>query len=106
MKTPKLLGIPPPHNATGATQKSAVVDLLKEWDVLYNVIGLVFYTTASNTGIRNGCAKLIEDELKHPILWLDCRHHVYELHIRHVWFSIAGSPNSPVEPLLKRFQND
>jgi len=106
LKTPKLLGIPPAENATGSTQKSVVVNLLEEWDVLDTVIGLVFDTTASNTGIRNGCAKLIENELKHPILWLACRHHVYELHIRHVWFAIAGSANSPVEPLLKRFQND
>jgi len=106
LKKPKLLGIPSALNATGLTQKSVVFSLLQEWDVVEDVIALVFDTTASNTGIHNGCSKLIECELKRGILWLACRHHIYELHIRHVWTAVAGSANSPVEPLLKRFQHD
>lgn len=78
LSTPKILGIPTIANATGVSQKNAVVSLLKEWEIEKNVVGVVFDTTANNTGLRNGCATLIEENGKKAILWLTCRHHVYE----------------------------
>lgn len=35
-----------------------------------------------------------------------CRHHIFELHTRHVWESISGKPDRPIKPLLKRFQTE
>lgn len=80
----RLLGVPPIPNATEVAQKDGVIELLIKWGVSKDVIGIVFDTTASNTGIRAGCAKLIESALQRAILWLACRHHVYELHIRYI----------------------
>jgi hypothetical protein len=58
--------------------------MLDDWQLKQDVVALVFDTTASNTatGIRNGCASLIEKDLNHPLLWLACRHHMYEVHIK------------------------
>lgn len=102
--TPKLLGIPTAPDATGKSQKDEVVKLLRDWKLEPNLIGVVFDTTASNTGVRSGCAVLLEKEFNKPLLWLACRHHIHELHIRHAWDAVAGQSNSPIEPLLKRFQ--
>ena len=63
-------------------QKDGVKDLLLKWDIEAEFVGIVFDTTASNIGIRAGCSTLLEKELGHAVLWLACRHHVYELHIR------------------------
>ena len=103
LQAPKLLGIPCATNSTGRSQKEAVMGLITSWSIQYNIIAVVFDTTASNTGVRNGSATLLQEEVERPVLWLACRHHMHKLHIRHVWDLVCGSANSPIEPLLKRF---
>ena len=49
---------------------------------------------------------MIEKEIGHAILWTACRHHVYELHIKHVWDAVVGHHNGPIEPLLKLLQDN
>ncbi|KZR97635.1 Cc8K15.2-like protein, partial [Daphnia magna] len=79
-----LLGIPVIKDSTGMSQHNAVIKLLDEWEVTDNVVGMVFDTTASNTGRWKGCATSIEFTLDRAVLWLACRHHMYELHVKHV----------------------
>ena len=61
------------------------MELLKEWQIDHKIIGLLFDTTASNTGVHRGAAILLEQELTTPqydnprLLLLGCRHHVDEL---------------------------
>ncbi|KZS10355.1 Uncharacterized protein APZ42_025189 [Daphnia magna] len=85
---------------------TSTIKLSSDWDVLGRLGGQVFDTTASNSGINAGCCALIEKEIFRPILWLACRHHMFELHIRHVWEAVSNKPDHPVEPLLKRFQSE
>lgn len=54
-------------DATGVSQKNAVIKMMEDWKVKENVIALLFDTTASNTGLRNGCAVLIENSLNEII---------------------------------------
>lgn len=75
--------------ASGADQMDQVIQHLEDWRVKDQVIATVFDTTASNTGVRMGCAALIEAHLNRAILWLACRHHIYEL-----------------DQLFKRFQRE
>ena len=103
---PKLLGIPTIEDSTGASQHRAVVHLLNNWGILKNVIGLCFDTTASNTGRFKGSATTIESTIGKSVLWLACRHHVYELHVKHVSDSIIGKRNTPSEALFVRFQKE
>ena len=52
----------------------------------------------------------MENALNRPALWLACRRHIQELHIKHVAKVVAkeiGGRNAtgPTEPLFKRFQD-
>ncbi|KZR95720.1 Cc8K15.2-like protein, partial [Daphnia magna] len=80
--------------------------MLDDWQLKQDVAALVFDTTSSNTGIRNGCASLIEKDLNRPLLWLACRHHMYEVHIKNIWKAVSGNTVGPEELLFKRFQSD
>lgn len=80
--------------------------MLEDWKVQENVIALVFDTTSSNTGLRNGCAVLIEKDLNRSLLWLACRHHVYEVHMKNTWQDLSGKTAGPDELLFKRFQSN
>lgn len=93
-------------NSTGSSQHDAVVNLLKEWKAIDNVIGLVFDTTASNTGRIKGSATAIQKTMGRSLLWLACRHHIYEIHVKHVSEAIVGKRNSPCEGIFKRFQKE
>ena len=66
------MGVPGILNGTGEAQKKAVIELLDSWGMLDTVCGLVFDTTASNTGFENGACALLEEHLEKGLLWLAC----------------------------------
>ena len=51
-----MIGVPLINDSTGRTQMNSTVDLLDEWKVKDEVIGMSFDTTSSNSGIRNDAA--------------------------------------------------
>ena len=59
LENPKLLGIPVIASSTGAAQHDAVMSLLMNWDVINNVVGLVFDTTSRNTGTVSGSSSFL-----------------------------------------------
>ncbi|XP_046640233.1 uncharacterized protein LOC124322409 [Daphnia pulicaria] len=67
---------------------------------------MVFDTTSSNTGKHAGSCISLESALGRSIMWLACRHHVYEIHVKHVSDHINGARNSPSDSLCVRFQKD
>jgi hypothetical protein len=81
----------------------SAISLIDEWEVKDSLIGFCFDTTASNTGISNGCATLIESELKRAILRLLCRHPIQELHVKHAFSALFGERNGPDDLMFKRF---
>lgn len=83
----------------------STLGMLEDWYLKDKVIGLCFDTTASNSGIRNGCCSLMEKELKRAVLWCACRHHFTELHIKHAWQAIRNEKTvGPEDVLFKKFQ--
>lgn len=56
----KFLGAPFMEDSASESQQHAVRALLDEWGVYRQVIGMVFYTTPSNTGKWKGAAALLE----------------------------------------------
>ena len=66
---------------------------------------MVFDTTSSNTGAEIGACKLLEDWLEKPILWLACRHHVHELHLKRVIQGITGQTKDPGMALFRRLKS-
>ena len=82
------------------------MQMAKVWEIVDNIIGTCFDTTASNTVTRQGAAILIESQLKRAILYLACRHHQCELHIKHAFTALRGKRDRPDEPLFETFQSD
>ena len=102
----KLLGVPETGDGTGLAEADIVKAMLSQWGVKNEVIAMVFDTTSSNTGADLGACRFLELWLDAPILWLSCRHHVYELHIK--WFiqEVMGVTKDPGVPLFRRLKSE
>ena len=88
----KLLGVPKLVSGTGKETAEAVNKLLESWDVGTDTVGACFDTTASNTSRFSGARVLIESLLERPILWLACRHHIFEVLPADVFSICMGPP--------------
>ena len=88
----KLLGVPAisskSSDSAGKLIAQATVPLLEEWDCKDCVIGMVFDTTASNTGHKTAGCIQVQISLNKPLLWFACRHHIGEIILTHVWTSL------------------
>lgn len=97
--TDQLLGVPELRSGTGENQATAVYQELENWGLIENVQALCCDTTASNT--CRGVCILLEQKLERDILYLPCRHHIFEVVMRSAFeikFDIASAP------IFKRFQ--
>ena len=74
--------------------------MLTVWDQTNLIVALVFYTTASNTGIHKWATKLLENKLWRKVFFLAC-HHLLELIDGAVWEQLFGNVKSPENPKLK-----
>jgi hypothetical protein len=101
----KLLGIPTLADSTGQAQADASYDLLEVWDIVPSVVALVFDTTASNSGIKRGAAKLLESKIGKKLLYLACRHHILELSVGAVWKLLFGKVIGPDNKMFGAFKN-
>ena len=110
-KFEQLLGIPHLETATGARQCDEVINILEEWGLVDKIIAISFDTTSDNTGKHKGSCTFIEDCVGQAVLWLACRRHVYELHIKHVASLVAETKSArpstaPEETLFKRLRDN
>ena len=67
---------------------------------------MVFDTTSSNTGHKSGACQFIEEWVGSPILWLACRHHVHELHLKTVAEVVTGQTKDPGVALFRRLKSE
>ena len=102
----KILEIPVIKSSSGVEQANAVIQALRKWDLEEHVIGQFFHTTTSNTGHENGAAVIVERFMKKKLLWLACRHHVYELILKQVISEIFGCTSAPVNTKFVAFQRE
>lgn len=99
------LAAPRIPDGTGVCQRDALTNTLRTWEIPNeSVIGMSWDTTASNTGQRMGSAALFEREMKRGILWLACRHHIGELHVKHADIEVRGAWNGPTDLLFEQFR--
>nr|CAR82250.1 hypothetical protein [Cotesia congregata] len=75
----KILDVPALPDGKGLTQAEAIFTALQHWGITENVKAICCDTTASNLGCRNGAAIHLEQMLQTELLYLPCRHHIYEL---------------------------
>ncbi|XP_076298485.1 uncharacterized protein LOC143217788 [Lasioglossum baleicum] len=99
-----LLGVPIIPTSTGRDQALAVHDLLKEWDICDKVQALSCDTTASNMGHLQGACVILEHVIGRYLLYLPCRHHMYEIVLRAVFEKKMSHSTGPNVPIFKRFQ--
>lgn len=57
-------------------------------------------------GVMNGAAVVLEQILEKSILYLPCRHHIFEIVLKSVFNAKLKSPSTgPDEPIFKRFKD-
>lgn len=100
----KLLEIPVISSSSGNDQANAVYELLNDWKLLDKVQALSFDTTASNTGRFQGACILLEQKIGRDLLYLSCRHHIYEIILRSVFDEKISVSSGPNIPQFKKFQ--
>lgn len=100
----KLLGVPVISDGTGTTQATVTNAMINEWGVENTIVGLVFDTTASNSGWKNGACVKLETLLGRKIFYFACRHHAMERILCAVWKELFGETSSPDTPEFKDFQ--
>lgn len=103
----QLLGVPKVERATGCLQAKAATSQLIDWNLRDSIGSLCFDTTSSNTGLKSGACVEIERELERNLLWLACRHHIFELLLKEAFIeSIKTSTTGPDVQLFKRFRDN
>ena len=92
-------------DGTGISMANAVFDIGNEYGLNSKAAAMVFDTTASNTGRWKGSVTQYEKMVGKALLWLACRHHVPELHIKHANELLRGPSKGPKDPLFKKFKD-
>lgn len=99
-----LLGIPKICRGSGKNLADACLATLDDWDIRQQIRGLLFDTTASNTGLKKGACSFLEFSLGQDLAWVACRHHVMELVLASVFRVLFGPTGGPDILIFKRFQ--
>ena len=93
------------ENSKGRTMADKIIKELRDADLLHKTYGaIVFDTTSSNTGVFKGAATYLEIDLDSKLLWLACRHHIFELILVAAWTATFGSSKSKDNLEFKKFQ--
>ncbi|XP_076060300.1 uncharacterized protein LOC143036625 [Oratosquilla oratoria] len=100
-----LLGVPKIGSSSGTDQANACLSAINDWGLSHQIKAIVFDTTASNTGLLQGACIKIQEQLQKELVWLACRHHVYEVILADVFRSAYGPSSGPSIPLFSRFQD-
>ena len=107
----KLLGVPSlvdgegNATSTGLAQFEGASQLVEIWNFKNSIRGVVFDTTASNSGVRQGACKRIEEWLGRPVLWLACRHHVAEVMAKECWYTLFEDDLGPENSFFNAFKS-
>jgi len=74
----QLLGVPKLPPGTGDDQATAAAKVLQDWGIFNRLCAMCFDTTSTNTGHRNGCCVLLEQNLEKDLLYLASPQHILE----------------------------
>lgn len=99
-----LLGIPIIPSSSGNDQATAVYDLLEEYGLCDKVQAFCCDTISTNTGRFKGACIILEQKLERDILYLLCRHHIYEIILQSIFSEKMIKSTGPNVTLFKRFQ--
>ena len=106
----KLLGVPSlvddDGNVTssGLAQFEGAKELVRVWDLSKSLNGLVFDTTASNSGVHQGACKRMEEWFGRPVFYFACRHHIGEVMAKDSWYELFEEDLSPDNAFFVEFK--
>jgi len=100
----ELIGLSVIHSSAGAHQGESLIPLLDEWGIHAQNIGICCDSTATQTRKYAGVIQLIQKELEQPLVWMICRRHITELHVKHAMQIVTGD-KTPDDPLFKKLQD-
>ena len=97
----QLLGVPEIPTSSGEEQALAVYQAVEKWNITNKIQALCCDTTSSNTGRLNGACTNLEKMFNRSLLYLPCRHHIFELVLRGCFDLLMGATSGPDMALLK-----
>ena len=97
----QILGIVKTDSSTGKVEAEAVKAALDAWNIAEKIIACGFDTTSSNTGVHKGCCTLLQELLCRQLLWLACRHHIFERILGATFAEFFGDTSGPEETFFK-----
>jgi len=100
----QLLAVPKMPSGTGEAAARAVHEAALAWGICNQIKCMSFDTTAANSGPRNGACILLEQKMQKDMLWLACRHHIFEIMLEAVVVLSLGVSQGPDLLLFKRFR--
>lgn len=102
----QLLGLPEisPGEKKGERVAEAVNEVLKDWKIVDRVQAISFDTTSIITGPSKGAPLLLEKLLGRKLLYMPCRHHIYDMQLREVIEAKLGKISDGSVPIFDRFR--
>lgn len=100
----KILDVAALSDGKGLTQAEAIFTAIQDLGNTENIKAICCDTTASNLGCRNGAAIHLEQMLETELLYLPCRHHIYDLVLFCVFTTKIPGTEGPNVKLFKNFQ--
>lgn len=103
----RILRVPKLLNGTGAAIADVVFDTITEYNLMEVTEAICFDTEKANTGIRNGAAALLEKKMGRSLLYLACRHHIYELILKDIFITkcMKSKTTAPNVEMFERLKN-
>lgn len=102
----QILDVPRLDFSTGTLQADALLKALQRWSLTDMVEAVCMDTTASNTGCNLGAATLLEELLHKDLLWMPCRHHIFEIVLGAIFTLKISVSTGPENSEFKKFQKD
>ena len=97
----KLLGTTSLNRGTGLQQAQTIKNMLDAWEITELCVAMCFDTTAANTGKFSGACVLLKALLGRSLLWIACRHYIFEVVLSQVFKGIFGDSAGPTVELFQ-----
>ena len=100
----KIIDVPALENGKGVTQAQAIYRALTDWGLHTFVEAVCCDTTNANLGHKAGAAVILEQMLNKNLLYLPCRHHIFELILAAIFSLKFPGSTGPDVPIFKAFK--
>ena len=101
----RLLGTTSLDRGTGLQQAQAI-NLLDAREITESCMAMCFDATAANNGKFNNPCVLLEALLGRSLLWIVCRHHIFEVLLLQVFKGIFGDYVGSSVELFQQLNNN